>query len=167
MSVTHVTNGGKLASNKNQATLDTTGSGPGPISVRSTVFDDQQLNASAVTTVNVEAPPPPMPTAQQLTSLDFKPSSAYVDNRSKAVLDDVALKLQQDPGSTAVLSGSSDEKEPPRLAMQRAENAKTYLTKSKGIDPQRIQVKAGSEPGHTVEVVTVPAGATVPPLQPK
>jgi len=167
VSVTHVTNGGKLASNKNQATLDTTGSGPGPISVRSTVFDDQQLNASAVTTVNVEAPPPPMPTAQQLTSLDFKPSSAYVDNRSKAVLDDVALKLQQDPGSTAVLSGSSDEKEPPRLAMQRAENAKTYLTKSKGIDPQRIQVKASSEPGHTVEVVTVPAGATVPPLQPK
>ena len=29
--------------------------------------------------------------------LDFKPNSSYVDNRSKAVLDDVALKLQQDP----------------------------------------------------------------------
>jgi outer membrane protein OmpA-like peptidoglycan-associated protein len=167
VSITYVTNGGKLSSSKNQATLDTTGAGPGPISVRATVFDDQQLSASAVTTVNVEAPPPPMPTAQQLTSLDFKPSSAYVDNRSKAILDDVALKLQQDPGSTAVLTGTSEEKEPPRLAMQRAENAKTYLTKSKGIDPQRIQVKAGSEPGHTVEVVTVPAGATVPLTQPK
>jgi outer membrane protein OmpA-like peptidoglycan-associated protein len=167
VSITHVTNGGRLSSSKNQATLDTTGAGPGPISVRSTVFDDQQLSASAVTTVNVEAPPPPMPTAQQLTSLDFKPSSAYVDNRSKAILDDVALKLQQDPGSTAVLTGTSDEKEPPRLATQRAENAKTYLTKSKGIDPQRIQVKAGSEPGHTVEVVTVPAGATAPLQQPK
>jgi len=80
--VTHVTNGGKLASNKNQATLDTTGSGPGPISVRSTVFDDQQLNASAVTTVNVEAPPPPMPTAQQLTSLTSN-RPALCDNRSK------------------------------------------------------------------------------------
>jgi outer membrane protein OmpA-like peptidoglycan-associated protein len=167
VSITYVTNGGKLSSSKNQATLDTTGAGPGPISVRATVFDDQQLSAAAVTTVNVEAPPPPMPTAQQLTSLDFKPMSAYVDNRSKAILDDVALKLQQDPTSTAVLSGSSDEKEPPRLAMQRAENAKTYLTKSKGIDPQRIQVRAGSDPGHRVDVVTVPAGATAPTPQPK
>ena len=29
------------------------------------------------------------------------------------------------------------------MAMQRAQNAMTYLTKSKGIDAQRIQVKAG------------------------
>jgi hypothetical protein len=169
INITYVANGGKLSSNRNQATLDTTDVGPGPISVRATAFDDRQLSASTVVTVNVEAPAAAMPTAQKLMELDFKPGSGYVDNRSKAVLDDVALKLQQDPNLTAVLSGSADPGEPRSMALQRAQNAMTYLTKSKGIDPQRIQVKAGTEPGRRVEVWTLPAGATLPgnaPAQP-
>jgi outer membrane protein OmpA-like peptidoglycan-associated protein len=169
INITYVANGGKLSSNRNQATLDTTDVGPGPISVRATAFDDRQLSASTVVTVNVEAAAPPMPTAQKLMELDFKPGSGYVDNRSKAVLDDVALKLQQDPNLTAVLSGSADPGEPRSLALQRAQNAMTYLTKSKGIDPQRIQVKASTEPGRKVDVWTLPAGATLPgnaPAQP-
>ena len=169
INITYVANGGKLSSNRNQATLDTTDVGPGPISVRATAFDDRQLSASTVVTVNVEAPAPAMPTAQKLMELDFKPNSGYVDNRSKAVLDDVALKLQQDPNLTAVLSGSADAGEPRSMALQRAQNAMTYLTKSKGIDPQRIQVKAGTEPGRKVDVWTLPAGATLPgnaPAQP-
>jgi len=48
------------------------------------------------------------------------------------------------------------------MAMRRAQNAKDYLTKSKGIDPQRIQVKASTEPGQKVEVWTLPAGASLP-----
>jgi outer membrane protein OmpA-like peptidoglycan-associated protein len=168
ISIAFVANGGKLSSNRNQATLDTTETAPGPIAVRATAFDDRQLSASAVTTVNVEAATPPAPTAQRLTELEFKPNSAHVDNRSKAILDDVALKLQQDPGSTVVLSGSTESPEPPRLAEQRAENAKTYLTKSKGIDGQRIQTKAAGAGGRTVEIMAVPAGATVPtPEAPK
>ena len=168
VNITYVANGGKLSSNRNQATLDTTDSGPGPIAVRATAFDDRQLSASTVVTVNVEAAAPPAPTAQKLMELDYKPNSGYVDNRSKAVLDDVALKMQQDPNLNAVLSGSADSGEPRSLALQRAQNAMTYLTKSKGIDPQRIQVKASTEPGRKVEVWTLPAGATLPatPTQP-
>jgi hypothetical protein len=169
INITYVANGGKLSSNRNQATLDTTDVGPGPIAVRATAFDDRQLSASTVVTVNVEAPAPAMPTAQMLMELDFKPGSGYVDNRSKAVLDDVALKLQQDPNLTAVLSGSADAGEPRSMALQRAQNAMAYLTKSKGIDPQRIQVKAGTEPGRKVDIWTLPAGATLPgnaPAQP-
>jgi hypothetical protein len=169
INITYVANGGKLSSNRNQATLDTTDVGPGPISVRATAFDDRQLSASTVVTVNVEAAAPALPTAQKLMELDFKPGSGYVDNRSKAVLDDVALKLQQDPNLTAVLSGSADPGEPRSMALQRAQNAMIYLTKSKGIDPQRIQVKAGTEPGRKVDVWTLPAGATLPgnaPAQP-
>jgi outer membrane protein OmpA-like peptidoglycan-associated protein len=162
ISITFVTNGGKLSTSRNQATLDTADTGPGPIAVRATAYDDRQLTASATTTVTVEAPPASAPTPQKLSTLDFKPNSAYVNNRSKAILDDVALKLQQDPTSTAVLYGANDDKEPARLATQRAENTKTYLTKSKGIDPQRIQTKPGSQPGRTVEIWTVPAGATAP-----
>jgi len=166
INITYVANGGKLSSNRNQATLDTTDVGPGPISVRATAFDDRQLSASTVVTVNVEAPAAALPTAQKLMELDFKPNSGYVDNRSKAVLDDVALKLQQDPNLTAVLSGSADAGEPRNMALQRAQNAMAYLTKSKGIDPQRIQVKAGTEPGRKVEVWTLPAGATLPGTTP-
>jgi outer membrane protein OmpA-like peptidoglycan-associated protein len=164
ITITFVTNGGKLSSSHNQATLDTTDSGAGPIAVRATVYDDRQLSAAATTTVNVEAPVAPAgpPIAQKMTQLDFKPNSAYVDNRSKAILDDVALKLQQDPSSTAVLYGAADAGEASRLGGQRAENAKTYLTKSKGIDPQRLQTKPGTTPGRTVDVWTVPPGATAP-----
>jgi hypothetical protein len=164
ISITFVTNGGKISSSHNQATLDTSDSGAGPIAVRATAFDDRQLSAAATTTVNVEAPVAPAgpPSAQKMTQLDFKPNSAYVDNRSKAILDDVALKLQQDPASTAVLYGAADAGEAPRLGGQRSENAKTYLTKSKGIDPQRLQTKPGTTPGRTVDVWTVPAGATPP-----
>jgi outer membrane protein OmpA-like peptidoglycan-associated protein len=162
LSIAFVSNGGKLSSSHNQATLDTTDAGPGPISVRATAIDDRQLNATAVTTVNVEAAALPAPTTQKLSDLEFKPNSAYVNNRSKAILDDVALKMQQDPQSTLVLTGSTEELEPPRLAQQRADNAKTYLTKSKGIDPARIQTKGAGPTGRTVEIISVPAGAQMP-----
>lgn len=166
ISIAFVSNGGKLSASRNQATLDTTDTGPGPIAVRATAFDDRQLSAVAVTTVNVEAPTPPAPTAQKLTELEFKPNSAYVDNRSKAILDDVALKMQQDPTSTVVLSGNTQDPEPSRLAGQRADNAKTYLTKSKGIDGERIKTQAGAGMGRTVDITAVPAGATIPPATP-
>ena len=169
VNITYVANGGKLSSNRNQATLDTTDAGAGPIAVRATAFDDRQLSASTVVTVNVEAAAPAAPTAQKLMELDYKPNSGYVDNRSKAVLDDVALKMQQDPNLNAVLAGSADAGEPRSMALQRAQNAMAYLTKSKGIDAQRIQTKAATEPGRKVEVWTLPAGATLPgatPAQP-
>jgi outer membrane protein OmpA-like peptidoglycan-associated protein len=162
INLTFVTNGGRLSTNKNQATLDTTDTGAGPISVRATAYDDRQLSATSVTTVNVEVPPSAHPTAQKQSDLDFKPNSAYVDNRSKAILDDVALKLQQDPNSTALLAGAADEKEPARLGTQRAENAKTYLTKSKGIDAQRLKTTGSSLHDRKVEIWTVPPGAAPP-----
>jgi outer membrane protein OmpA-like peptidoglycan-associated protein len=169
INITYVANGGKLSSNRNQATLDTADTGPGPIAVRATAFDDRQLSASTVVTVNVEAAAAAVPTAQKLMELDYNPNSGYVDNRSKAVLDDVALKLQQDPNLTAVLSGSADAGEPHSMGLQRAQNAMAYLTKFKGIDPQRIQVKAGTDAGRKVEVWTMPAGTALPgatPAQP-
>jgi hypothetical protein len=166
LNITFVANGGKLSSNRNQATLDTTDTPAGPIAVRATAFDDRQMSASTVVTVNVEAPPPATPTAQKQMELDYKTGSAYVDNRSKAVLDDVALKMQQDPNLNAVLAGQAEPGEGGTMALRRAQNAMTYLTKSKGIDPQRIQVKASTEPGQKVEVWTLPAGAQMPGTTP-
>ena len=155
-------NGGRLTPGNNRATLDTTDASPGPVNVRATATDDRDVSSFAVATVAVEPVPAALPTAQRLSQLEFKPNSAYVDNRAKAVLDDVALKAQQEPRSTVLLSGSADAKETPRLANQRAQNAMTYLTKSKGIDSSRIQVKTGSQPGRIVDVWSVPAGANLP-----
>ena len=152
-------NGGSMMQRENVGTL--TSKEPGSISVKSVVSDDRNLSATALTTVNVEAPPA-APAASKINEIAFKPNSAYVDNRAKAVLDDVALKMQQDPNSTVSLLGYSDPKEPKRLADRRASNAATYLSKSKGIDAARIHTKAGSGGGKKDDIWLVPAGAQAP-----
>jgi outer membrane protein OmpA-like peptidoglycan-associated protein len=155
-------NAGKITGgNNNRATLDTSEAGPGPIDVRATALDDRDMSASAVSTVNVEAAPTAPPAATKVDDLEFLPNSARVDNRAKAMLDDVALRLQRDPNSTVVLSGTAESNETPKLASQRAQNAMGYLTQSKGIDSKRILAKSGAQHGRTVEVWSVPPGATM------
>ncbi len=154
-------NGGSMTQRDNVGTL--TSNQPGAVSVKATATDDRNLSAVALTTVNVEAPPP-APTAAKTNEIAFKNNSAYVDNRAKAVLDDIALRLQQDPNSTVTLIGMADPKEAgaQRLAARRAANAGTYLSKSKGIDPARIHSKAGTEGGKKADIWMVPAGAQAP-----
>lgn len=167
LTVRFTSNGGKITYADSKATLDTTDTGSGPINVRAVATDDRNLMTAATVTVNVEPPVamgPPEP--KKLNELQFKVNSAYVDNRAKAILDDVALRMQQDPSSTLVFTGASEAGEPTRLAAQRAQNAMTYLTKSKGIDGKRIQTRTGPEPVRAVEVWSVPAGATMPPPAP-
>jgi hypothetical protein len=100
--------------------------------------------------------------ASKLGELGFKPNSAYVDNRSKAFLDTVALRMQREANSTALLVGYTAPSEAARLGISRASNAKTYLTKEKGIDAGRIQVKDGGRGGAKVDVWFVPEGAAMP-----
>lgn len=157
------TSGGKLASSSgNRATLDTTQASSGPITVRAVATDDRDLSASTTATVNVEPPALAPATVQKASDLQFGANSARVDNTSKAVLDDVALRLQQDPRATVVLTGGAEANEPSRLGAERAAHAKDYLVTSKGIDSARIKVEAGPQKSRTVEVTIVPAGASMP-----
>ena len=151
-------NGGSMMQRDNIGTL--TSNQPGSISVKATVADDRNLSAVALTTVNVEAPP--APPAASKDEIAFKRNSAYVDNRAKAVLDGVALHLQQDPNATVTMVGNADPKESKKLADRRATNAAGYLTKSKGIDPGRVHSKAGTDNEMKADVWTVPAGAQAP-----
>jgi outer membrane protein OmpA-like peptidoglycan-associated protein len=131
--------------------------------VNSTVTDDRNLSANTSTSVSVEAPPPPPPAApeaQKVNTLNFKKNSARVDNAAKAILDDVALRLQRDADAKAVIVGNVDKGENKRLAGQRATNAKAYLVKEKGIDPSRVETRTGSTAGTTADIWIVPAGAT-------
>jgi outer membrane protein OmpA-like peptidoglycan-associated protein len=163
------TTGGRLSMNEATATLDTAGAPAGPITVNCTVTDDRGLNASTSASVNVEVPPPP-PQVSKLNEIVFpnKQKPARVDNTAKAVLDDVALRLQREPDAKAVVVGYFDPAEAPLakrariqdLAAQRAVNTKEYLVTEKGIDPSRIEVRTGTAGGNRAEIYLVPAGAT-------
>jgi len=152
--------GGRISGSGNTATLDTTGASAGPISASATCTDSRGLSSRATASVNVEVPPPP-PQASK-NEITFKHNSARVDNTAKAILDDVALRLQREADAHAVIVGFAEPKElkPAKLAAERAANAKAYLTKEKGIDPGRIEIRTGSGGGMKAEIWFVPAGAT-------
>ncbi|HUS18406.1 MAG TPA: OmpA family protein [Terriglobales bacterium] len=159
---------GSIAGDGTSATLNTAGAEAGPVTVTCNVKDDRNLSASNTTSVNVEAPPPPpappaAPEASRLNQISFKKNSARVDNAAKAILDDVALRMQRDADAKIVIVGSNDATEKAKaLPGQRALNAKAYLVKEKGIDPSRIAVRQGAKEGTTAIIWLVPAGATAP-----
>ncbi|MGI9103998.1 MAG: OmpA family protein [Terriglobales bacterium] len=154
---------GRISPSGALATLDTAGASAGPINVTCTATDDRGLSGSGNTSVNVEALPQ-KPSASKLNEIQFKSKTkpARVDNEAKAILDEVALRLQREPDSKAVVVGNfqQGEKNGQRIAEERAVNTKAYLTKEKGIDPSRIEVRTGTAGTRTAEIWLVPAGAT-------
>ncbi|MGH9412918.1 MAG: PKD domain-containing protein [Terriglobales bacterium] len=149
--------------------LDTTGATPGGVTGRLTVTDDHGLSASCTARTNIQQPPPP-PQATLATTLEFKPNRSRINNVSKAALDDVALRLQQDASAKAVIVGYATSTEVRRhrplsaaatlhLAEERAVHAEQYLVNQKGIASDRIEVRHADGP-HKAEVWIVPQGAT-------
>jgi hypothetical protein len=159
LAYSYSSNAGSIAGSDNTAMLDTRGTGTGPISVSCTATDDRNLSATAMTSVNVEA----QAAESRMSECGFN-RTARVDNKCKAILDDVALQMQRDPEAKAVVIGESGPGEAggQKLAAQRAANTKTYLTRDKGIDGRRIEVRTGTTGGRKAEVWVVPAGATGP-----
>jgi outer membrane protein OmpA-like peptidoglycan-associated protein len=161
--------GGRVSGSGTTATLDTAGASAGPITVTATVSDDRGLTANCNASVNVEVPPPP-PQASQLNSCQFnqdKKRPWRVDNTCKAILDEVALRLQREADAKLVVVGNSDPtadgKNAATYAAQRAVGSKAYLSGGEAkqqIDPSRIEVRTGSQPGQTADYWLVPAGAT-------
>ena len=74
---------------------------------------------------------------------NFTPLSARLSNICKAKLDEVALKMKQDPAATAQVIGYADgsERSGQRISEQRAQNVKNYLVTRHGIDPSRIKTE--------------------------
>lgn len=170
------TSAGQIIGSGPVVTLDTTNvtAGPGapPVDVviQVRVSDGRGGSAAASTTCRVSSVPRPLPI--QLDDLRFNFNSARVDNTHKAILDDVALRLQQDPTTILVLDGHQDKAERRNVSRQRAENVKRYLETEKGIDPNRIIVRdfgAGrpdpsGDPkrNRRVQMWIVPRGAEMP-----
>ena len=95
-----------------------------------------------------EAPPvtpPRVPTEIRTDEIHFEPGSARLTNIAKAILDDVALRMKQEPTSTAIVIGYTDNREATGpnsdLDRRRAEAVRDYLVSRHGIDPSRITVE--------------------------
>ncbi|MGA7576328.1 MAG: hypothetical protein WCA97_20270 [Terriglobales bacterium] len=162
---------GSIAGSGNSATLTTTGAASGPITISATCTDSRGLTASTSSTVTVNNPPPPPPPPPAASKVN---ECAYpnakkpwrVDNTCKAELDDVALKLQQDPDAKLVVVGNAGPKEKRKnLAAERALNVKAYISggeAKQNIDASRIEARTGNAGTATTEQWIVPAGATFP-----
>ena len=96
--------------------------------------------------------PPHQATTLRTDEIHFEPASARLTNIAKAILDDVALRMKQEPTSTALVIGYTDDRENTGpnadLDRRRAEAVRDYLVSRHGIDPSRITVEGrdGREP---------------------
>ncbi|HEX9161095.1 MAG TPA: OmpA family protein [Thermoanaerobaculia bacterium] len=98
----------------------------------------------------VPPPPPPVapprvPQTLRTDEIHFEPGSARLTNIAKAILDDIALRMKQEPTSTALVIGYTDNRENTGpntdLDRRRAEAVRDYLVSRHGIDASRITVE--------------------------
>lgn len=161
------TNGGQIIGTGPAVDLDTTGAAPGTYTVTGRVDDGGPRAADCSVNVEAKAVPPP-PQASKLDECLFSPKgSPRVDNVCKRILDDVALRLQNDPHATAVIIGYADpaEPHPAKLSGDRAANTVKYLGE-KGIDSSRLTTRTGTgmtgagKENMRIDIIWVPEGAT-------
>jgi outer membrane protein OmpA-like peptidoglycan-associated protein len=137
--------GGQVTGTGPKAEFDSTGLQAGSYTVKCSVSDGKGGTADATTNVDVQQPPPP-PQATKVGDCSYgKPNSSRVDNVCKRVLDDVALRLQNDPNAKLVITGYADSHEARagKLADTRADLSRKYLGE-KGIDASRITTRTGT-----------------------
>jgi outer membrane protein OmpA-like peptidoglycan-associated protein len=95
----------------------------------------------------VPPPPPPPPVIEE--ECLFALNSTRVDNRCKATLDEVALRMKEESERSALVIGYTDstgsEASNLRTSERRAEAVKNYLVTRHAIDPSRITVEGRGE----------------------
>ena len=155
---------GQISSSTSIATLNAANAAAGPITVDCRVSDDLGQVARATAIVNVSAPPAPVAARRSLCGLSFerdRKRPVRVDNEAKACLDEVALALNREAGARLNITGENSSDENVGQASARASNARIYLTQEKGIDPSRIDLKAGTLATRSAEIELIPVGAPV------
>jgi hypothetical protein len=144
------TTGGTLSSTSGaEVTLDTTGMAAGSVTVSVNVgtsrtrCDQPCPGGSCSTSITVGVPtiPPPAPIISPCGPIFFPFNSARINNEHKACLDEIALRMQQDPRSALVVDGHRDSSERVGISLTRGNNARDYLVNEKGVDTARITVR--------------------------
>jgi K319L-like, PKD domain len=146
---------GTITSGQGTATITVDTAGLGGQSVTATVSlggADPSCSTTASCTTAVRPPP-----AQ---ALKFDEYGNIKFNDEKARLDNYAIQLQNQPGSTAtIIAYGSCAGE----AQRRADRAKDYLVNTRGIEAGRITtIDGGCRSDLTVQLWVVPQGATAP-----
>lgn len=149
-SFTWSTTGGTLSSTSGaEVTLDTTGMSSGSVTVSVNVStsrtrcDQPCPGGSCSTSITVGVPTiitPPSPLSP-CGPIFFPFNSARINNEHKACLDEIALRMQQDPRSSLIVDGHRDSSERVGISLTRGNNARDYLVNEKGIDTARITVR--------------------------
>ncbi len=117
-------------------TIDTCGMAGGNHTVTVTVRDDRGGSASDTKSFAV----------REVITIQV---DRRLDNIAKAQLDEIALKLQQNPELRAKATGHTDdrgsEQANERVGLRRANLVKDYLVKEHNIDPARIEALSAGE----------------------
>jgi outer membrane protein OmpA-like peptidoglycan-associated protein len=142
--VTWTATAGRLDPPQGEATTwSSAGASSGQVTITGLVEDEAGSRASCALVLSViEQPVSAEPTTLSFDCQEFALGSAEVDNRCKAVLDEVALRMRQNPQSTAEVSGFSDSTGSAdriqSLSEERAANVRTYLVETLGINASRV-----------------------------
>ncbi len=160
---------GSITGSGTSATLDTASASPGSsITTTATVTDSRGLTTSCTAMVNVLAAPEVVQQVSEVGECKFmNPKKPWrVDNECKAVLDDVALRIQREPNGKFVVVGYEDQDETvtyKQLGAQRSVNVKYYLTSGEGqtrVDGSRIEPRSGVVESKSIKIYYVPSGTT-------
>jgi len=161
---------GSINGTGTSASLDTTNAAQGSaITTTATVTDSRGLTATCTANVNILSPPEVVNEVTEVGECKFMDEKrpARVDNTCKAVLDDVALKIQHEPNGKFVIVGFSEDEETikvKQVGAQRSVNVKYYLVNGEGgnqIDATRLDVRTtGTVKQKGAKIYFVPAGAT-------
>jgi outer membrane protein OmpA-like peptidoglycan-associated protein len=160
-------NGGQVVGNTAMVQFDTTGLAPGVYTVTVRCEDGRGGAADASARIQVQPAPPP-PQATKVNECSFTLNSSRVDNICKRILDDVVVRLQNDPGASVTIIGFADpgERQATNLAGTRASNTADYLANDRGVNRNRINTRPGSgvagagAGNRRVDIIWVPMGAT-------
>ena len=168
---------GRITGSGPSVAISTTGVTP-PATITATVSVSDGRGGTAQSTCSVGIASQRRSEAVTCVSGGFPRNMARPNNVDKACLDDVALRLRQDPRSRVIIVGHADGSEgmPEVLARKRAEAMKAYLVTERGVEDARITTRsagAGKPLGtgasaaaqarnRRVEVSFVPEGAIAP-----
>jgi outer membrane protein OmpA-like peptidoglycan-associated protein len=133
--VTWSATGGTVSGTGDAATFNATGLRAGIYTVTATVDDGRGGRASCNMSVNVS----------ERTTLpcSFRPGRARLDNKCKAALDDIAVRMQNDTRLRANIIGYTDDSRQDKgLGIKRAQATLAYL-KTKQVDASRLTTTDG------------------------
>ena len=165
---------GRITGEGAEAVTETTGI-VAPATLTATVAVDDGRGGGAQARCEVRIEPKAQVTTRSVTcvSAGFPRNLARLNNVDKACLDDVAVRMRQDPRSTLLIKGHAEagERHAEVLARKRAEAAKDYLVTERRIEASRIVtrsvvdgVSSAARPGagRSVEVIFAPEDTALP-----